>query len=122
MKIKHFTGGEKGVSLIETLIAIALLGIIGSSLTAGMMGVYKARPIATEQDIGKNLAQSQLETVLEQPYALSYSPAPVPANYGNYTVDIHTDPFRMGQIEKITVTVLHEDKEVSTLEAYKINR
>jgi len=122
MKIKHFRNGEKGVSLIETLIAIALLGIIGASLTSGMMGIYKARPIASEQDIGKSLAQSQMETVLEQPYALSYSPAPVPANYGNYTVDIRTEPFRMGQIEKITVTVLHEDKEVSTLEAYKINR
>jgi prepilin-type N-terminal cleavage/methylation domain-containing protein len=122
MKIKHLRSGEKGVSLIETLIAIALLGIIGTSLTSGMMGIYKARPIASEQDIGKSLAQSQLEAALEQPYALSYSPAPVPANYGNYTVDIQTEPFRMGQIEKITVTVLHEDKEVSTLEAYKINR
>jgi prepilin-type N-terminal cleavage/methylation domain-containing protein len=122
IKKRNFTGGERGVSLIETLIAIALLGIIGATLTSGMMGVYKARPIASEQDIGKSLARSQMEAVLEQPYALSYSAAPVPANYGNYTVDIQTDPFRMGQIEKITVTVLREDKEVSTLEAYKLNR
>jgi prepilin-type N-terminal cleavage/methylation domain-containing protein len=113
--------GEKGVSLIETLIAIALLGIIGTSLMSGMMGIYRATPIASEQDIGKSLAQSQMEYVMERPYALSYTPSLVPSIYPSYTVQISTDPFRDGNIEKITVTVRHEDKEVSILEAYKTN-
>ena len=123
MKIKHFRNGEKGVSLIETLIAIALLGIIGTTMMAGMMGIYKATPIASEQDIGKSLAQSQMEYVLEQPYDyMHYSPAPIPDNYGDYTASIVTDSFRDGNIEKITVTISHKGKEVSTLEAYKTNR
>lgn len=121
-KIQRSSHGEKGVSLIETLIAIALLGIIGTSLTAGMIGIYKATPIASEQDIGKSLAQSQMELILDKPYALSYSPAPVPQMYAGYTVDISTAGFRDSNIEKITVTINHEDKEVTTLEAYKTNR
>jgi prepilin-type N-terminal cleavage/methylation domain-containing protein len=120
--VRRFCAGEKGVSLIETLIAIALLGIIGSTLMSGMMGVYKARPIASEQDIGKNLARSQMEYVMQKTYALSYSPAPIPANYGGYDATIDTDSFRDGNIEKITVTVEHNGKEVSVLEAYKTNR
>lgn len=123
MNIKRFHQGEKGVSLIETLIAIALLGIIGATLLAGMSGVYKATPIASEQDIGKSLAQSQIEYVLDLPYDyMSYTPAPIPPNYGGYAADIDTDSFRDGNIEKITVTIYHNDKEVSELEAYKVNR
>jgi prepilin-type N-terminal cleavage/methylation domain-containing protein len=121
-KLRHFSGDEKGVSLLETLIAIALLGIIGTSLMSGMMGVYKATPIASEHDIGKSLAQSQIELILEKPYALSYSPAPIPAIYAGYTADITTAPFRDSNIEKITITIEHDDKEVATLEAYKTNR
>jgi prepilin-type N-terminal cleavage/methylation domain-containing protein len=122
LNIRRFYGGEKGVSLIETLIAIALLGIIGATLTSGMMGIYKATPIASEQDIGKNLAQSQMEYVLQDDYKLSYTPAPIPANYGPYTASINTASFRDGNIEKITVTIRHNGKEVSALEAYKVNR
>jgi type II secretory pathway pseudopilin PulG len=114
-------GGEKGISLIETLIAIALLGIVGTSLMAGMSGVYRAMPIENELDIGKSLAQSQMELVMERPYALSYSPSPVPDIYANYTVHIATAPFRDSNIEKITITVNHGEKEVSVLEAYKTN-
>ncbi len=121
-KMKRILGGEKGVSLVETLIAIGLLGIIGGSLMSGMMGIYKATPIVSEQDIGKRLAQSQLETILEMPYALSYSPVPIPSIYPGYTAGISTDPFRDSNIEKITVTITHNDKEVATLETYKINR
>jgi prepilin-type N-terminal cleavage/methylation domain-containing protein len=118
-KIRGLPRGEKGVSLIETLIAIALLGIIGVSLTSGMMGVYKATPVAAEQDIGKSLAQSQMESVLESPYALSYSPAPIPAIYSGYTASITITPFRDSNIEKIKVTIKHQDKEVAFFEAYK---
>jgi type II secretory pathway pseudopilin PulG len=123
MNIKgFFHRGETGVSLIETLIAIALLGIIGAALLSGMSGIYKATPIATEQDIGKSLAQSQMEYVLENEYKTSYSPAPIPENYGDYTASIDTYLFRDSKIEKITVTIEHSGKEVSTLEAYKTDR
>jgi Tfp pilus assembly protein PilV len=121
-KLRSFSRGEKGISLIETLIAIALLGIIGTSLTSGMIGIYKATPIASEHDIGKSLAQSQMELILEKPYALSYSPAPVPPIYAGFTAQVTTTGFRDSNIEKITVTINHDDKEVATLEAYKTNR
>jgi type II secretory pathway pseudopilin PulG len=122
MNIERLHKGEKGISLIETLIAIALLGIIGGTLLAGMSGVYKATPVAAEQDIGKSLAQSQMEYALQDEYKLSYTPAPIPSSYGGYTATIDTDSFRDGNIEKITVTIRHNSKEVSELEAYKVNR
>ena len=121
-KLRHRAGGQKGVSLIETLVAIALLGIIGTSLMSGMMGIYRATPIANEHDIGKSLAQSQMEYVLKRDWALSYLPAPVPAIYAGYSVDIDTEHFRDGNIEKITITIDHNGKEVSVLEAYKTAR
>ena len=118
----HFREGEKGVSLIETLIAIALLGIIGSVLMSGMGGIYKTTPIASEQDIGKELAQSQIEYILQEPYALSYSAAPIPAAYSGYTATVTTNTMRDGNIEKITVTIYHNGNYAFKLESYKTNR
>jgi type II secretory pathway pseudopilin PulG len=122
MNAMRFLKNEKGVALIETIIAIALLGIIGGTMLAGMSGVYKTTPVANELDIGKSLAQSQMEYVLQDEYRLSYTPAPIPSTYGDYTATIDTDSFRDGNIEKITVTIFHQGKEVSGLEAYKVNR
>lgn len=114
--------GESGVTLIETLFAIALLGIIGTVLLGGMTDVYRAVPIADEQEIGKQLARSQIETIMKRPYSLSYTPAPIPSMYGDYTAEIEVVPFRLGNIQKITVTILHDDESSASLEIYKTNR
>ncbi len=113
---------EKGVTLIETIIAIALLGIIGSVLMGGMTGIYRAVPAADEQEIAKELARSQIETVMKKPYALSYSPAPIPAMFPGYTAAIDVTPYRLGNIEKIVVTIRHNGEPSTTLEIIKANR
>ena len=114
--------GESGVTLIETLFAIALLGIIGTVLLGGMTDVYRSVPIADEQEIGKQLASNQVETLMMRPYAASYEPAPIPAIYGDYTANIDVNLLRSGNIQKITVTILHNDETSASLEIYKTNR
>ena len=119
---RYCSGNERGVTLIETLIAIALLGIIGSVLMTGMAGVYHAVPVADEQEIGKQLAQSQIETAMRKPYALSYSPAPIPDIYPEYTAEIDVIPLRLGNFQRITVTIKRDGQSSATLEVYKANR
>jgi len=120
---------ESGVGLIETLVALALLGIIAASFLGGLATASKAAFTADERATAECLARSQLEYVKTLDYvtdATEYSPAPIPSgeDYSNYSVAISAEPVHATDdgIQKITVTIKHHDKEVFTLESYKVKR
>ena len=58
--------------------------------------------------------------------ATGYSPAEIPGHedYAGYSAAIDAEPVHATDdgIQKITITVTHFDKEVVTLEGYKVNR
>ncbi len=114
---------QKGFSLIEVIVSIALLGIIAAGFLAALGTASKVLFIADERETAKNLAESQMEYVKEQDYALSYAPA-VPDEYAGYSasIDVGTIASRDGNIQKIIVTIEHRGEEVMTLEGYKANR
>ena len=113
---------EKGASLIETLVALVLLGIIGAAFLNALAMTSNARSIADERASARILAESQTENLTKQPYAFSYEPVPIPDEYGGYSADVVIDPIRNGNIQKITVTISHHNRDVTTLESYKVNR
>lgn len=113
---------ERGASLIETLVALALLGIIGAVFLSALATTSSARFISDERASARILAESQMENVKKQDYTFSYDPAPIPDEYAGYLAVIDVDSLRNGSIQKITVTIRHHDKEVTTLESYKVNR
>jgi len=113
---------ERGSSLIETLVALALLGIIAAAFLGALATAPKARFISDEQTSASILAESQMENVKKQDYALSYDAAPIPDEYAGYSAIIDANPLRNGNIQKITITIRHHDSEVKTLESYKVNR
>ena len=113
---------EVGASLMETAIALALLGIIGVSLLGALATTSSGRSIANEQASARILAESQMEYVKKKIYALSYDAAPIPNEYAGYSVLIDVDPLQDGNVEKITVIVKHHNKTVTTLESYKVRR
>jgi len=113
---------EKGSSLIETIVALALLGIISVAFLGALATTSNSRLIADEHVSARILAESQLEYIKKQTYAFSYDPVPIPAEYAGYSATINVDNLRNGNIQKITVTVRHHDKDIETLESYKLNR
>ena len=113
---------ERGASLIETLVALAVLGIIGVVFLNALATTSNARFISDERASARILAESQMENVKKQDYTFSYDPAPIPDEYPGYSAVIDVDSLRNGNIQKITVTIKHHDKEVTTLESYKVNR
>ena len=84
-----FTGRESGVTLIETVVALAILGIIAVAFLNGLTNASKAAFTADEQSTAESLAQSQKEWARTVTYVYSateYSPAPIPGgkDYINY--------------------------------------
>jgi prepilin-type N-terminal cleavage/methylation domain-containing protein len=141
-------GSSSGFTLIEVLIALALIGIIAiaflSALSTGSMALITADERATAE----SLARSQMEYVKNQ----GYSPAPtggvgnytkigVPAGYTICSYDRTEDPvncdpndFVIGipwdnednqpvdednGLQRIKLVIKRDGKEVITLEGYK---
>ncbi len=123
---------EAGVSLIETLIALALLGLIAVAFLSGLVTVSKATILADERATAESLARSAMEYVKAAPYADSYSaPTPGGEDYSGYlpTIGVESlpDPNEppyglLVGIQKITVTIEHDDESVLVVEGYKVKR
>ena len=132
---KAFQGSSRGFSLIEVLIALALVGIIAIAFLSGLSTASMALIIADEHATAESLARSQVEFIKNQPYddinnPPQYTPLPeIPYGYDIVITAERLDPNYDGianddGIQKITITVKRDDpvKEVITLEDYKVER
>jgi len=120
---------ESGMTLVETVVALAILGTIAIVFLSGLAISSKAVIIADEQTTVESLAQSQLEWVKGADYVYEtaeYSPAPIPTgqDYTDYSANITAEPLHTPDdgIQKITVTVKRLGEVVMELEGYKVDR
>lgn len=111
--------GEKGFSLLETILALALLGIISACFLGATATTSTARVTADEKASGKILAESLMEGIKKDSYAPSYN-VTVPADFAGYTTNITVE--ENNNIQDITITIQRRNREVFSLESYKVNR
>ncbi len=124
-----FTSRESGATLLETVVALAILGTIAVIFLNGLATTSKAAFIVDEQATAESLAQSQMEWVANADYVYSatqYSLAPIPSekDYIRYSATITAEPIHNPDdgIQKITVTVKHSGETVIRLQGYKVDR
>jgi prepilin-type N-terminal cleavage/methylation domain-containing protein len=120
MKMLKLIKTEKGFSLIEVLIAVGLVGLMAAAFLMAIATASKAVLLADERTTAESLAKSQIESIKEQEYDATglYLPISTPENYEIvYPIDFM--PLEDG-LQKITVTIMHQDKVVFTLEGYKV--
>ncbi len=141
---------EKGVGLIEVLIAVGIVGIIAVAFLSGLFTTFKSDITASERTNAESLARSELEYIRDCDYAdLSYGFSyEVPGNppdwddfhtldphYAGYSVivtgvpidpDSDTrDPLPAGEdegIQRIKVEVYHHGEWVLETSTYKVSR
>ena len=114
---------EKGISLIETIVALALLGTIGAALLAGTATTSSARATADERVSAKILAESIMEEIKKLPYDTSSNYTyTVPEEFAAYTVNLTVENLMNNNIQKVPVGVERRDHVVLSLESYKSSR
>ncbi len=113
--------GQRGASLVEVAVSLALLGILAVGLLSALGTGTRALLLTDERQTAKNLAETQLEHVKQLGFESSYDPAPLPDVYTGYTarIEVAGIPDRDSNIQKITVVVDHHEREVLRLEGYK---
>ncbi len=120
MRIKKMKS-EKGISLLETIVAVAILGIISVAFLSALATTSTARATNEERTSAKILAEAIIENIKTEDFSPSYEPA-IPAEFPGYTANVTTVIERNGNIQKITVIISHQERQVLTLESYKVDR
>lgn len=147
---KDFRSDSKGVSLIEVLIALAILGIIATAFLGGLSTAFKADIMADERTNAESLTRSELEYIRNStywPFGFSYEVPATPDNpppwdlshtsldihYASYSVNVAgvpIDPYTRNPLpagedeglQQITAQVYHQGKLVLTTSTYKVSR
>ncbi len=115
---------EKGVNLVSSLIAVAMVGTAFSIMLAALSTGSIAVGTVEESVTAEGLARSQLEytkndTYFAAPY--DYPTITAPQGY-SVTAEALSVPGADSNIETIRVTVSKGGKTLTTLEDYKVNR
>jgi len=142
-------GRSRGFTLIEVLVAMALMGIIAIAFVGGLGTASQAALTGDIRATAESLARSQMEYVKSQVYheaPWSYEVdhkgsececncgeddcCPGCSDYGldpeytRYSVKIRADAVYADKddIQQITVTVSHEGRRIFTLVGYNMDR
>jgi len=139
---KAFQGSSRGFTLIEVVVAIALLGTIAIAVLSALSTASLALMTADVRATAESLARSQMEYVKNQGYIDYSDPERNPEDYDEieadpYTVEVVAEPidpdtyepypyieeegafYQDDGIQQITVSVSKNEEVVITLEGYK---
>jgi Tfp pilus assembly protein PilV len=123
-RIKNRAQGQSGLGLVETLVAVAILGTSVVAFVAALSAGSIAVGEQDEEVAAQRLARSQLEYTKSYSYdpnATTYPTVDVPAGYG-LSVVVGSVPETDTNIQKITVTVSRGGDDIFTVADYKVNR
>jgi len=115
---------ERGFGLVESLAAVAILGVAVVALVIGLSTGSVTVREGNQETVVQSLVQTQLEYIKNYPYepgATTYPTVDTPEGY-SISVGVgsisHTDT----DIQKITVTISRGEEGILTVEDYKVNR
>lgn len=116
--------GERGFGLVETLAAVAILGVVVVAFVVGLSSGAIAVREGNQELVAQSLAQTQLEYVKDYPYdsaATTYLTVGTPEGY-SICVEVGSIPDTDTDIQKIMVTISRDEEDILTVEDYKVNR
>ena len=136
--IQLFKYRGKGFTLVEVLVAVALLALVGVAILASLGGASKVLLKTDLRETARNLAEAQMEYIQNAPYKTT-DPTGIPVfydklpnlstSYPGYDVEVHAARIDKGSgitndtgIQEITIVVEHSTNTVFTLVGMKVKR
>jgi type II secretory pathway pseudopilin PulG len=123
-KLRNWHRDEPGMALVESLIAVAILGTtvvtFVTSLATGSLAIRETG----QEVVAQSLARSQLEYIKDLAYdaeATSYPAVAAPPGYA-ISVNVTSIPGTNANIQKVTASISHDGELITTIEDYKVNR
>jgi prepilin-type N-terminal cleavage/methylation domain-containing protein len=121
----------KGFSLLEVMIAIAIIGIVVAGFMGAMSNAINGALKNDQMETARTLAVGQMEYVKKLPFAASYTPGDSTVydsvqnkfiNYNVYSASITavSAAERNINIQKLTVTIFCNGVVVATLDDCKV--
>ena len=124
LKSKMRNRGERGIALVEAIVAVGILGggvlTMVMSMSGGAMAVQENDQEVTAQ----SLARTQMEYIKDYAYdpdAATYPTVNAPADYG-ISVSVTAVPNTNMNIKKVTANITREGSVVLSVQDYKVNR
>jgi type II secretory pathway pseudopilin PulG len=115
---------QRGLGLVETLVAVAILG---TSVVAFVVALSTGSIAVGQQDeevVAQGLAQAQLEYTKSYAYnagASTYPTIAAPEGY-NVSLVVSSVPNTDADIQKISANILRDGESILIVEDYKVNR
>ncbi len=120
---------ERGLVLLESLVALAILALTATAYLGGLGTVFQAGSVSDVRSTAQSLAASQLEQLRDTTYsydATTYAAAVIPgtADYAGYAVNITAAALNSPDdgVQRLTVTVTRQGETVYTVVHYKVDR
>ena len=126
-----FPRRARGVTLIEVVIAVAVLGLILASVAPVLLLITHAQFEWREQRVAEALTRNQVEYIkvaqydpADQPRYLSILELEPDLADGTYEIDVQASyPIGGdGNLQEITITIQHADEQVLQTKTYKVDR
>ena len=115
---------EKGVALVESLIAVAIMGTAVITLIISLATGSIAIRETDKEVVAQSLARTQLEYIKGYTYdpdATTYPTVSTPPGY-TISVGVSSTPDADPDIQKVTANISREGTLILAIEDYKVNR
>jgi prepilin-type N-terminal cleavage/methylation domain-containing protein len=120
---------QKGFTLIEVIVSIALLAIVGVGLLSALVTTSRSLITTDERETAKNIAEMQMEYLKSLPFSNAYTPRDITTDYPGFSISTDESGFIQaqavpsrtdGNIQKLSITVNHGPKTILTITGYKV--
>ena len=128
-------GNQKGIGLVEVLIAVTIFGAIAVSLFIALNVSHRTTHSVNQQTTAESLTRAEMEYIKSCEYDDVNNPPvygldpnlDIPTGYSIEVTAERLDPNNDGTdnddgIQKVTVEVDYDDELVVTTEGYKVKR
>jgi type II secretory pathway pseudopilin PulG len=116
--------GESGMTMLEALVSIGILGGVVITMILAMSGGAMAVTENNQEVSVQNLARTQMEYIKSCPYdvgATSYPAVDVPEGY-SISVGVTSVPSTGANIQKVTANISRNGELLMAVTDYKVNR